>query len=169
VYVTMNATQRLRGALWAFAAASTILTSTGLAGVHQTACSSLAPAASAAAPLHQPEFSGLGLLAVVRHVAQVESRSALTLKRLLQGHTLSVVQGSSNGLPQDRSTRSQGSSRGLSQESKDSKGIEQLRSARQESLSDDALRERIARYRVSPEPDQRHAALPNSAQAHCAD
>lgn len=154
----MIATQRLRGALWAFVAASAVLTSTGIAGVHQTACSSVAPAANAAEPLHQLERPGLGLLAVVRQFANLESPSPLTLERLLRGNALSVEQGSSKS-----------PSKGLSIQSQRSQGIEQPRSARQEPLSDEALRERIARYRVSPEREQRHAALPNSNQVHCAD
>lgn len=78
-------------------------------------------------------------------------------ERLLQGHALPDLESAANvsQAPSTQTPRPQ--------------DIEQRWEARQQPLSDQALRERIARYRVSPEQDQRQAALANSARAHCAD
>ncbi|MCF8004536.1 MAG: hypothetical protein K9L32_10080 [Chromatiaceae bacterium] len=172
---TKIATQRLREALWAVAAASVVLTSTGVAGVHQTACPSAATA-NAAETAHQLARPGPGLLAVVRHLAQMPSASPHRAmkhlfhdnlqdvsppekpERLLQSHALPDLEGSAKDASQDSSTQTPRS-----------QDIEQRWEARQEPLSDQALHERIARYRVSPEQNQRHAAMPNSARGHCAD
>lgn len=130
---SMFATRSLRGTLLAVVASSIAVTSTTIAGVNQTACSS-----KASQPLHHQAYHerqltrpGPGLLGVVRQMATAELRISRAIST-----------------PQP-----------IVSEAKTGQG----------QLSDRALRERIARYRVSPSTAVRHASLTTDSQTFCSD
>ncbi|MEA3639564.1 MAG: hypothetical protein VBE63_06435 [Lamprobacter sp.] len=142
MFSSMIATHRLRGAQCILAMAGVVLASTSIAGVHQ-------------GDAHQSACLNTPMTA-----SQTATQEVTRQVRLQGGPgpgLLALVRSIAPVRPD------------LLTSAHRPQHLDQATLNDQGPLSDQALRERIARYQLSPTRKQRHAALPSNSGAHCPD